>query len=173
MGSTCVAGICRWAQGRTRPPRPSSQAPADLRAHQHLPWSRNPKRGCLGLRPLLTPLLCAPSPSPPWSCLSLPAWTAEASPVWRPEAEGWAWVVFHGPLQGPERGVSVRKILQSRSPPATGPSSLCPSAPGERALSPHQARLWPEPNGAGLPPRTGCEVVRTVLEHHSFVKQFY
>ena len=54
---------------------------------------------------------------------------AEASLVWGQQAEGWAWVMFgrtwllHGPLQGPARGASVRKILQSCSPRGLGPST--------------------------------------------------
>lgn len=90
--------------------------------------------GQLGLlTPLLWPLSPLLLPLPPFSpfCFVLfspvQLW---ASLVWRQEAEeaeGWVWVMFgwawllRGPFGGPERGVSVRKILQSAHPAASGP----------------------------------------------------
>lgn len=107
---------------RIPPPGSFSQASSSPMPTEHLPSNTHPNRGELGL---LTPLpffsfLFLPSHVPrpflprPYSCRPLQPGRQDM------EAEGWAWVVF-GPFRGSERGVSVRKTVQSAHTAASGP----------------------------------------------------
>lgn len=111
---------------------PLAKSPLPPMPTKHLPLNRNPKRGWLGLLAPLPFFSSFPSSSSPLtfpgpffsrlcSCRPLQSGRQDA------EVEGWVWVVFgwapllRGPFRGSERGVSVRKTLQSAHPAASGP----------------------------------------------------